>query len=471
MKTRGLLVKVLALALVVVLSAGMLAGCGNKATDDKNEQGQTVIRVGNWPDKKGTELTNLENRKAEFEAANPDVAIEPDYWIFDRKTFYAKAAGGQLPDVYQAGFTEVAEIIDSEYSADITDIVKERGMYDMLNPKVREELGADGKIYAMPKVVDIMGLAFNTELMAAAGLMNDDGTPKQPKDWDELAQFAVKIKEATGKAGIVYPTSKHGGWIFSIIAWSYGVDFMEKNEDGKWIATFNTPECAAALEWVKDLKWKYDVVPAQALVNGDQWWEILGLGNAGITLAAPSGAVPSVVKYGMTPDQLGFMAMPAGPQKHVTLLSGEIWCISNAATEAQAEAGVRWLETAVSPKATDEFKAIQEKEIEKKLEENQLVGVKRFNMWSKESETYKFECELIDKNANIDMNQVKLYNDFVENCPAEIQPEEPVCCQELYETFGSIIQELFTNENADCAELLEKANADFQSNYLDNVTY
>ena len=34
-----------------------------------------------------------------------------------------------------------------------------------------------------------------------AGLMNADGTPMQPKDWDEVVKFATKIKEATGKTG------------------------------------------------------------------------------------------------------------------------------------------------------------------------------------------------------------------------------------------------------------------------------
>jgi len=462
--------KAVALVLVLVLATGMLAGCGAGGSD-KNDKGQTVINVGNWPAKEGIDLTNIEARKVAFEAANPDVEVKPDMWNFDRKTFYAKAAGGQLPTVYQAGFTEVAEIINSELSSDLTAATKEKGIYDMLNPQVRDAMGKDGHVYALPKVVDVMGLAYNTELFEKAGLVEADGTPKAPKTWDEFVEFAVQIKEKTGKAGIVFPTSKHGGWLFTIIGWGHGVDFMEKDENGKWKATFNTPEAVKALQWVKDLKWKYDVVPAQALVTGDQWWELLGTGNAGMTIAAPSGAVPSVVRYGMTPKQLGFLPMPAGPEKHVTLITGEIWCISQAATEAQIDAGVRWLQTASNFEVTEEFKQTKQDEIAKKKESNQLIGVKLMNPWSKESEAYQYEHALIDENINIDPKQVKLYNDFVADCPAEIQAEEPVCCQELYETLGACMQELFTNKDADCAELLAKAAADFQSNYLDNVEY
>ncbi len=93
------------------------------------------------------------------------------------------------------------------------------------------------------------------------------------------------------------------------------------------------------------------------------------------------------------------------------------------------------------------------------------------SVWSSAADSLKFEYDLIDKNRNVDENHVKLYNNFVENCPAEIQPEEPVCAQELYGVLDSCIQEVLTNKEADCAALLENANSDFQQNYLDNLVY
>ncbi len=51
------------------------------------------------------------------------------------------------------------------------------------------------------------------------------------------------------------------------------------------------------------------------------------------------------------------------------------------------------------------------------------------------------------------------------------RPEEPICAQELYGILDGCIQEVLTNKDADCAALLEKANSDFQSNYLDNIDY
>ena len=86
----------------------------------------------------------------------------------------------------------------------------------MFNKSVLDIISKDGKIYAFPTGAYVLGLAYNTEMFQAAGLMESDGTPKQPKDWYELAEFAKKIKDATGKAGFVFPTStNYGGWIFT----------------------------------------------------------------------------------------------------------------------------------------------------------------------------------------------------------------------------------------------------------------
>ncbi len=462
-------IRAIATVVVLILSVSLLAGCGNDSAD-KNEQGQIVLAVGSWPTKEGKELDNMNAREARFEAANPDVAIEPDFWQFDRKTFYAKAAGGQLPTLYGCGFTEVPEIISAGYSADLTDVLKKRGYDGMFNESVLEIVSdEDGNIVAFPSYAYILGIAFNTELMQAAGLMEADGTPKQPKDWYELAEFAEKIKKATGKPGFVFPTAgKNGGWIFTPVAWSFGVDFMEKDENGKWKATFNTPEAVEALQYIKDLKWKYDVVPANALIDGTEYYKVFATGGAGMMITAGdfTGRLP---QYGMTPDQAGIMALPAGPKRHVTLIGGNVYCLATDATEGQKDAAVRWLEDAYNYKLTEEFKTNKLADMEKRLDDGQLIGIKAMSLWSEKSEALTWEHNLIDENANSNPNHVKLYNEFVANCPAEVQPEEPVCCQELYEILDGCIQEVMTNKDADCASLIAKAVSDFQANYLDNL--
>ena len=469
-KSRSKWLKAVSLITAGVLMAGVCTSCGKGK--DKDADGKTVITVGGWPSKDGKEKDNIEARKARFEEANADVKITPDNWNFDLKSFYAKAAGGQLPTVYNTNFTEASQIIESGYSADITETLKKHGIYDKINKNILDIISKDGKVYAYPYNAYALGLAYNVDLFEKAGLMEADGTPKQPKDWNEVVEFAQKIKKATGKAGFVFPTSgNNGGWLFTSLAWSFGADFMKKGDDGKWKATFDSIEAAEALQWIKDLKWKYDVLPANTLIDHTELFKLYGTGEAGMLISA-GDLHWKVSQYAMNPESIGMMAMPTGPKKHVTLMGGMIYSVSNKATKDQIDAALRWIETAYSPEATDEFKENKEKDIDLAIEKNQIVTIKSMSPWSSDSDAVKFENNLRDEKANAKPNHVKLYNDFMADMgDCELRPEEPVCAQELYGILDSCIQEVLTNKDADPAELLKKANADFQSNYLDNLDY
>ena len=464
--------KLVSLTVVCTILAGTasLAGCGKKV-NDKDDKGRTVISVGSYPSKEGVARDNFNARKEKFEKDNPDVVINPDEWKFEIQSFYAKAAGGQLPTVFETYLTEINQCIDSGYAADISKVLKKRGYDGKFNKRLIELVSNGGKVFAFPYGVGLQGLGYNTEMFEKAGLMESDGTPKQPKDWDEVREFAIKIKNATGKPGIVFPTSGNsGGWLFTCLAWSYGTEFMKQNKDGKWEATFDSKEAANALQYIKDLKWKYDVLPANTLIDYNEYYKVFATGGAGIMMT--DSALPrNVVQYGMTPDKVGMMAMPAGPKKHVSLIAGNVFMISENSTEDQIDAAIRWLETAYNYKATDDFKKNKENNINLQLEKNQLVGIKPMSVWDSDTESVKFEHNLIESKANANINHVRLYNEFIENGKAEMRPEEPVCAQELYATLDSCIQEVLTNKDADCAKVLKKACADFQKNYLDNITY
>ena len=463
--------KAVALMTVGALAMSIFASCGKKTENVTDENGRTIISVGSWPSKEGQEKQNMEDRKQKFEADNTEFVIQPDNWSFDLKSFYAKAAGGQLPVLFNTNFTEVSQIINAGYGADLTDELKKQGIYDKMNKDVMDVVSKDGKVYAYPFASYVLGLAYNVDLFEKAGLMNEDGMPKQPKDWNELAEFAVKIKKATGVPGFIFPTANNvGGWIFTSVAWSYGTEFMKKDGD-KWKATFDSPEAAEALQFIKDLKWKYDVLPSNTFVDYTEQFKTFGTGQGAMVIAA--GDMPADVRsYEMNPDSIGMMAIPRGPKDHVTLMGGSVFAVSKGSSDKQIEGAIKWIKTAYSPDLTEQYKENKEKDIKTRLENNELITVKSMSPWNLESAAIKFDRELRDNLANGNPNHVKLYNDFVADLgDCKLHPEEPVCAQELYGILDNCIQAVLTDKDADCAELLKKANSDFQQNYLDNLDY
>lgn len=469
--------KVLSVVLCLALLMLTLAGCGSSGSgNDKDEQGRTMLSVGNWPadDNPDTKyVETITRQKAEFEEENPDMVIIPDTWAFDLQTFYSKAAAGQLPNLYYSNFTEIQKIKDGGYYTDITEGLKRAGYENAFNEAVLKLISNDdGEIVTFPTNAYSLGLAYNVDLFEKAGLMNEDGTPKQPKDWAEVVEFAKQITEKTGKAGFAIPTMGNcGGWLFTPIAWGYGVEFMKQNDDGSYTATFDSQETIDALQYISDLKWKDNVFLNNSLVDLTEYYKQFALGNLGMIITA-GNFTSQLYQYEMPIENMGIMAIPAGPKKHVTLTGGYTATAANGLSEAQVDVFIKWLEKVGNGnKLDDTVKKTMEESYQRSVEDNELVGIAGLSVWNSDTEIEKYRTELRDKYCNINMNHVKLYNDSLTDTSIELRPEEPVCAQELYSVFDGIIQEILTNQNADIPALVKKANSDFQANYLNNLDF
>ena len=463
------------------MCASALAGCTASKQTGLTEDGKILLQV-TTTQKEVDESAFVKDtaKHREFEEfwmkEFPDsngVHIEPHYYKYSSRDFAAVAAGGQLPTYYSVPMTEAKAIMDAGYAKDITKYMEEFGYTKGLDEKVAvnimRDTDEDGEkeIYLMPSSLYTVGIAVNMDLLRQAGYVDEDGTPHQPATYDEFAQMAKKIKEVTGKAGIIMPTTNNvGGWRFTPIAWAYGVDFMEQDEDGNWQATFNTPECVEALQWVKDLKWKYDVIQENVLLDDAKSRNAFGAGEGAMTFAEGSSTTQFMVG-GMEKDNLGFIQIPAGPKRHVTLMGGAYYVFNRDATDEQVEAAFRYLDWLGKGRVLDDdVKARVREDIQIKIDRGELIGVLNSSPYTNDDPKRAYEIQLntVDM-ANVNMNQVKLYND---QSNIEWQSEEPIEAQALYNVLDSAMQAVLTDENADCAKLIEEACKNFQTT-LDTV--
>ncbi len=461
--------KVLALVLAACLMIGALAGCGEKVDD-----GKITITIGGWPAEDSTSYPVYKDMEERFEAQYPNINVEGDTWGFSLDTFMAKASGGQLPSLYVTSVTEVKRILDSGYTTDITAQMEEYGYVDAIRDEVLDlARGTDGKLYGVPISSYTMGLYINLNLFKQAGLMNDDGTPMIPKTWEELAELAVVVKEKTGKAGFVMPTTGNcGGWHFINLAWAYGTnpEFMVK-ENGKWKADFATEECAEALQFVKDLRWKYDAMPANALVDLNKAMEWFATDQAAMVLAVPPQHMFTDSEY-MTRDEMAAVSLPAGPEGKYAQLGGSIRMLKDGLTPEEIDACFKWLEfEGLSPKLSDDIKKTLEDKYEVDSNDGRVIGINTYSRWKPDTDAAPIQVfteELNEKYKNID---TKLYADYENFNDITFNPEPPVECQKLYSLIDGCIQAVLSDESVDPLTQLKKAQNDFQINTLDRVTY
>ena len=224
-----------------------------------------VVTIGDFPNKEADPALweVYQGYVEKFKEIRPDVEIIQDEKSYSVDSFATTAATGQLANLFRVAFTEPQACIDSGYVRDVTDIFVERGYADGLNDDVMEMLTADGKYYGIPMTGYSMGMWYNVNLFKQAGLVNEDGTLQYPTTWDEVIETAQIIKEKTGQAGFGFQgMGNQAGWVMQNLDWAYGAELMVEEEDGSYKATFATPELEEAFQIYYDMKWKYDVLPA-----------------------------------------------------------------------------------------------------------------------------------------------------------------------------------------------------------------
>lgn len=453
--------------MAAVMAGGMLSGCALPKSSQQANDGKVTITVGGWPIK-DTEPEKHEMYQEwvkEFNEIYPDIEIIGDEFRYDVETYFPKAEAGTLPVVYPVYFTETERIMRGGYAADVSKQYKEYGYYDKTTEHVLKNITDGEGIYFIPSSMYTLGIVVNLDMLKAAGVADENGYFDAPETFDELARMAKTISEKTGEAGFLFPTTGNGGgWNFTALGWNFGVKFMEE-KDGKWVSAFNSPEGVETLQWLKDLKWKYNAMPSLTLIDNNEAMKQVGTGKAAMAFANPLQVSKLPIKYDKPLDSFGYIKMPAGPKDHTTLMGGECLVVREDATPEQIDAAFKWLEfTGVTPNLNEDGKEALEGNIKQQVADNKIVGILDLKVWNEKSEYQQFYTELINKYANVDVKNLASYND---KTGLNFRVEEEKCAQELYKILDSCIQEVLTNENADCKAILDKAASDFQNNHLD----
>ena len=461
------LIKSISLVLVTVLMLTMLVGCGKseKASTKGNEK--VTITIGKWPGAGDTpeRKEQYDKWKKEFEAKYPNIEVKGDTWTFDVKTFAVKAAANQLPTLYNVFFTETSKVLKGNYAADITEAMDEYGFMDSLNPDLLSLItDENGRCYGIPMSAYAQGLYINKAIFKEAGLVNEDGSIKVPNTYLEMAEYGKIIKEKTGKAGFILPTNGNGGgWFLLNIGYAFGVDFIEEQKDGRWKATFDTPEFRDTLQYIHDLKWKYNALHDNALISVLDALKMFGTYQGGMTFYRPH-ASEMKIQYGMKIEDIYAARIPEGKAGRISQMGGEYWAISSSATKEQIDACFKWLEfTGTTPKVTEERK--QKLSENAKINKGIIVGREVYDVWVN-PEYIEARKEAEAPYINVDF---KDYEDYYSFKDVTIYPEPEVASQELYSVLDKAIQEILSNQDVDINALATATVDDFQKNHLDKL--
>ncbi len=428
----------------------------------KGKDGRIVVTANNGvPDDDKERLKEQELMLKIFHEKHPDIKLEISTWTFTPESFIAKMAAGTATDVIGVYATEGAKVIEKHLAADITDMVRNWKLYPYLNKELLEPFKHEGRIYGVPYGglggAYVMTLFYNKAMFKEAGIVDENGDPAPPQTWEEFVDISKQLtnrdKGITGFG--ILGDAEASGWHFLNWVWQSGGSFEEKI-DGKWQATFDSPEAIRALQFIRDLRWKHAVLQKDVTANNDDLFELFVSERIAMALFTPEYLFYIVEKLGFPIEKIGITLLPAGPGGRVNQMGGSFLIINPTISEREQRAAFETI--------TFNFDLEYIEEVCKlRREQDRLVGIPALPVFSPEYQS-KIDA-IIDEYRN-----VPSYFNVMAEAVKYVRAEPPFYAQSLYSQYLSpAVQKVLTDKSADPEKILEEGARKFQRRFLDKL--
>src|SRR5215217_202140 len=329
------------IACSVVLLA--LAGCGGGGDDDAKGGGGSggPVTITFWHGQNQIAGKTINKLVDDFNASQDKVKVDPQIGapadgLLEKMT--AALAGGKYPDVsFQFG-PNVANLARSPKAADLTEAVKGDGWnWDDFFPPAREAVTVDGKVRAIPALIDSMAVVYNKKLFEQAGI----DPPQAGWTWDDYRATAKRLTDAgKGQFGTGWPGvgDEDTTWRIWPMVWSAGGDVLA--EGGESVG-YEGESGQRALQTVQDMGQADKSVYVDKTVGSEKMYGVFNNGRMGMVPTGPwqlPEIIENKVDYGVVP-------MPTYDGQPVTISGPDTWMIfdNGDAKVKAAEEFVRWL--------------------------------------------------------------------------------------------------------------------------------
>ncbi|WP_329024649.1 MULTISPECIES: extracellular solute-binding protein [unclassified Streptomyces] len=234
-----------ATALVAALAlAATACGSDDKSDSTSKSSGELSGTVTWWDTSTAGSEDKVFKKIAEgFEKLHPKVDVKyvnVPFGDAQNKFKNAAQAGSGAPDVIRSEVAWTPEFADLGYLAPLDGTPALQKQDDFLK-QAAASTKYNGKTYAVPQVIDSMGIFYNKKIFKEAGV-------KVPTTIDELKTVSKKIKSKTGKTGF-YLRGDDAYWFLSFL-YGEGGDMVSAPDK---TVTIDDAAGVKAMKVVKDL--------------------------------------------------------------------------------------------------------------------------------------------------------------------------------------------------------------------------
>ncbi|UYQ65062.1 extracellular solute-binding protein [Streptomyces peucetius] len=233
-----------ATALVAAMALSATA-CGSDGGDTGKKSSGELSGTVTWWDTStvGSEDKVFKKIAEDFTKLHPKVTVKyvnVPFGEAQNKFKNAAQSGSGAPDVIRSEVAWTPEFADLGYLAPLDGTAALKDEDDFLE-QAAASTRYNGKIYAVPQVIDSMGIFYNKKIFKEAGV-------EVPKTIDELKTVSATIKDKTGKTGL-YLRGDDAYWFLSFL-YGEGGDLVDAKSK---TVTIDDEAGVKAMKVVKDL--------------------------------------------------------------------------------------------------------------------------------------------------------------------------------------------------------------------------
>ncbi|PSK73031.1 sugar ABC transporter substrate-binding protein [Streptomyces sp. CS149] len=292
-----------ATALVAALALAATA-CGSDDESGGSKSSGELSGTVTWWDTSsvGSEDKVFKKLAEGFEKKHPKVDVKyvnVPFGEAQNKFKNAAQAGDGAPDVIRSEVAWTPDFANLGYLAPLDGTAALKNQDDFLKQAVASTKYED-KTYAVPQVIDSMGIFYNKKMFKEAGV-------EAPASLDDLKTVAKKIKDKTGKTGLYL----RGDDPYYFLSFLYG-EGGDMVDAGSKSVTIDKPEGVKAFKAVKEL-----VDDGTAKTDASDGWENMMQafknGDVAMMINGPWAVADTLTGKEFTDkDNLGVAPVPAG---------------------------------------------------------------------------------------------------------------------------------------------------------------
>lgn len=437
-------------ALAATTGGAVLAACQSNPTAAPGGEGGSEVTSGGasgkktkillWndnvpPDQAGTPDDQLWQKLAEkFRTDHPEIEVEYQPILSGtevRKAFISANASGTAPDLFYTYPPSMNPYYDQGFLLQIDDFVNNWKQKDNVVDALWYDAVIDGHYYGIPADFYGMTLLWRKDLFAEVGL------DRAPTTWDELIEFGIKLtKPEKPQFGFGLLGMAWASWYWENFVWQAGGEVTKRLDDGSVELSFTDEPGVVALQLYQDLKFKYKITQENVLQDFGENEKDFAAGRTAMWMSSNTSG-NNYIKEGLSLEQFGMVALPAGPDGHrAAQIGGGYWTLNPASGDDKINAA--WT----------------------------------YAVWRTDPETWKFLWQTQNEVGITPTPWMPVYKEGLDQTEFQDVPEEWVKASaetaeiahteyifkdKLEPYFAAPVQEVLTDPNRDCKTALVEA--------------